>query len=84
MPPTSTPMATMLAKFFRFSMDSFGSRGLLFMMSADAGSRLMESAGRPSVTRFIHSIWMGSITAPMPEKAASEMAKTSPMFVLSR
>ena len=38
----------------------FVSLGFLFIMSAFAGSNASASAGKESVTRFIHKIWIGS------------------------
>ncbi len=57
---------------------SLGSRGGRSMMSGSGGSTPRAMAGRPSVTRFTHKIWMAVSGSGRPIRLATNMIKISP------
>ena len=62
---------------------SAGGRGGRRMMSRSAGSAASASPGRPSVTRLIHRIWIGSSGTGSPRKGARKMVQISAELVVS-
>ena len=59
-------------------------RGLFFMMSLAAGSRLMARAGKVSLTRLIQRMWIGRSGIPMLNMEATKSNSTSPRLVERR
>jgi len=54
------------------------------MQSTAGRSRPSAMAGKPSVTKFIHKICMGSRGSGRPARAAQSMVSTSPTLQPSR
>ena len=59
-------------------------RGFSVITSLSGGSSPSAMAGRPSVTRLISRIWMGSSGTGIPISMARNMVTTSPMLQESR
>ena len=59
-------------------------RGGRFMMSGWPGSWVSARAGRLSVTKFIHKIWMGSNGSGMAKSTATVINKISSKLALSK
>ena len=77
LPPTCLPRQFAMP-YLRRSDPRRGVRGGRFMTSRSAGSAAKARPGRPSVTRLIHRIWMGSSGIGKPRKGARKRVQISP------
>ena len=81
-PPISSPTQRMCCHMPWAKMLSFGGRGGRCMIAALRRLAASASPGRPSVTRLIHRMWIGSSGIGSPRNGARKIVQISPELLV--